>query len=526
MTLIIDTVEIERLFVNDKEMEEAYCDQVLVFSHEDIDPGPIGGETIRGDLTLQSISDDANYDFDLGQGDMVPKELTDTTFYTAVRWLSTGNIEIEMKDTGGLDLGKDFWWFFGAYNVFHLYAADATYSFAGGVCKWVFTGNGTPQNGTYRFVAYQKNPGDVIADYTFLPGRSQFNEYIGYTSFKYENDVIGDLDPKYFKSSDFSAILHTLATGMVTIAFENPNLPQNLWREVEFSDIGLTLYSADATFSSDSNGTYWTYPGITPDWIVGVNYNMRMRGNYDPLFSFVRIMDAAEQDGFIGFSRYGQLSMGELDIWDLKNYDVSSIMTEIDGRLAITWGNGIIDLPQNYFTFFRIQNQIGNQLILYSQDFLFNNVGDAPNIQENTWTHPSDSGGFTPTQQYYITWYCDKLTFGSSASAGEIDPDLTFLAYEDEGRIRLETKGLIVKGLPVSAIILYPDTGVFTIILDGEDKLPTYFKQFEIRELGFKLNMADCKYDNNLIKGQAMWWTYTNLPNLVPGVEYTLRFWY
>lgn len=513
MTLSIDGTDVQYLFVDDVEMQQAYVDGVLVFT------GPELGVVEDYNLNSQSNSDWRGYHFPSPVGDLIPKEFKGKF----IDIMAEHKIELDFRvsiDTLLDTLEQDFFWSLGILDLgVEIHTEDAVFINDGtfAVWKWPFFLGLITSN--YDVTMYEREPFEFVRTFDLLPGTAANGASVGYTSVKYQNDVFGDLDPSTFKVATWGVMLESVADGTFLVGFEDVDLVQDYWREIHFMDLDITLYAVDGTFSQDPSGTFWSFPAANLGLVSGINYKLRIKGKQETLYRTEYTMTAGTADGspgdpFNGFARQGALSIGSLDPTKLKGQTIRFIMDESDNRFAV--GIGSVDLPQGYWHSINIQP--GN-ITLKAIDFLFNNEVDNPEVNTNVWTHPTAEIGFVAGQTYTIQLFADNVIL--AASLGErFDYNLTVSKEDDV--VDVNVSGKLYKNVEILAMRVYEKSGVFGITMAGENKLQSYWKEMWIPELDYRIKSHDMQYDRTSFKETLLWYTYTNLPQFVDGQSYTV----
>lgn len=511
MTITIDLQHIDYLFVNDIEIKQAYVDGVLVFD------GPEPGIITQYVLEARIGADGVGYTFVPLIGDLIPREWIGQIVSAVTDVISDNTFTIIMDST--VDLGQPYFHMFGVFFetlAVEKFTADAIYSFNGTQCIWKWAGQLGLIEEDYPCVIYEKKLPENVTDFNFLPARSQNGASVGYTSVKYQNDVFGDLEPPTYKSATVGVILENYSTGDFLFGFEDVGLSIDYWREIEFYELGLTFYSADADYYTDENGTFWGFPASSPNFISGTNYHMRVRGKQEFLYATQMTMFTSRQDSFVGYSRVNQLNFGGLTPDDLKGHFVSSVMSDGSGNFIIT--SGVIDLPQGYWHTVILKDPLNATQSYKSIESLFNNVGDEPSIEPNTWTFPAAFPNFNIDWDYEVTFLSDNLIITEGlnqahrylVTAGQTDQVMNINMTDHSYRT---TEFLSIR--------VYPN-GVFGVVIAGIDKLQTYWKKLRIPELDWEILSEDMNYDRKTFPGNLIWYANNNLPLLVDGQSYSL----
>ena len=516
MTLEIDNKQIDFLFVDDQEIKRAYVDGVQIFD------GPVPGDVVQSVLTSRrDVGVRIGYDFNTDLGDLIPKEFRGEAITRVADIETTNEFEIIFLTT--TDLGQDFFKFFGVVDLAAIKdTADAIYTFNGTECKWTWPTRIelSIYSDIYDVLFYEKEPFENIEDYNLLPGRSVGGTIIGFTSIKYTTSPYGDLFPAFFKSSGIASIRDLDSDNRFRFDLEDVQLPRDYWREIQITGPGVdkTYYSVDATYIQDSNSTGWSFNNNKAGLITGLIYNVRIRGKQEILYKTDHVLNAnSQEDGgkvFKGFSVLNQLNFGSMTNISMKGHNITSVMDEAEFRFVVTVGT--VNLPQGYWHTVRIQP---GDVILKSSDFLFNNISDDPSLGTNVWTHSFFGVGFVPGQTYNIEFIMDNTEV--PRIRGERYQYET-QAVEEDSVVNLSIQGEEFRDSTIENIVLYKGSNAFAIVINGSDKLRTYWTELHIPELDYILKSENTIYDRTLTKGKLIWYTLDNLPVLEDGQVYTV----
>ena len=522
MTLVIDGQQIDRLLIDDVEMETLVVDDVLVFQ------GPEPGAVEQFVLHAIFQTGKTGYDSNVPQGDLVPAQFRDVFINEVADYQPEVQFKIQFTTT--TDLGQDFFYLFGILDTgVELLSENAAYTFDGNFATWIW-----PQwlqlsgSNFYDCVMYQKELPEVVVDFEFLPGNNGSRTLVGYQS-DFENQPYGDLEPPTYKNATLGLIIENLAAGDFTVKFEDVSLPSDYWREIEFSSIGISFLAADAVYFTDGTGSKWTFAGAFPSFVAGVNYPMRMRGKQEALYVTQMTLQSEEQEStnfpgefFRGYSRFNQLNMGNLSPSSLKGQFCDGIFDQATGAEPFTITiDSATPLPQGYWHTCIVNP--GN-FIVKSIDMLFSNSLNDPTFTTgNLWVDPILSFGFQANVEYEVTFFTDSEALEPNTFGYE---EYNTVAKEENDVLALDALETLYRGQELVAINLYPLSERFGVVIEGENKLQSFWKTLTIDELDYSINSNEMSYDRTAFTGKLVWYTDKNLPALVDGESYLVRLTY
>ena len=192
MTLVLDTKEVDYLYINDIPMEQAFVDGVLVFD------GPNPGDVVQYVLNASGGGVEEIGYRDGIEGDLQPKEFRGEYISTMVDYETPNTFVIQFNSL--VDLGQDWFFLVGCLDLgVEYYSADAVYTFDGTRCTWTFPNQMGFYGGFFDMIMYEKELPENVSDFIYLPDRSSNGQSLGYMTGKIGNDIYGDLDPPVYK---------------------------------------------------------------------------------------------------------------------------------------------------------------------------------------------------------------------------------------------------------------------------------------------------------------------------------------
>lgn len=546
MTLKVDNVFVDYLFVDEVNIRNAYVNGALVFSGPE---PPIFTNHVWETALDPATSGQHGYKFNEGVGNLTPKEWLGE-FISALFVNQGAGGDVTLVIDSIQDLTSDFFAILAiAEKGTVLYTNDAsliyTWDPVAETCTWFWPDVGiSVGTNSYNIAIYERQPPEMIVDFNLLPGENTGGTLVGMRTTKVNSDNFGDLDPPHFQGEMVGRITEQVDGSAFVFGSEGVNLRKDWFRSIQIVELDFTLFEDDANYDNTANnGTFWTWNNKKSGMVPGVNYTFRVRGVDPILFTYefelfpIQQQDTGNPEGnyIIGYNSNQNpfITPPPADIAPNNYKSQEFALLFYFGNnpsyfIGIGTGNQV---PQSYWTTMNFPD-LG--FTVNSIDILYNNLGDGGTVNSNVWGKLGEQLPFVAGVPVAVELIGDSHTVSTTqmAQAGHRREGFSLVAEKSGGVVGYRSGDLGVGSLSTSKYKNRTVAGVyvnlvyntFVIVLDAEDILQTSIRIVRIPELDWKIELKDMLFDNRTLKGKAIW-TSKTVPLLKPGVTYSFWFW-